>query len=261
MPQANLVEGMKWLLGVYAGLFNRRHKVFGHLFSGRYKSLVVDGSGTGYFKTVCDYVHLNPARARLVHQGQALREYRWSSWPEYLKSPKRRWDWLRVDRLLGEYMVPKDSAAGRRYLERCQEERRSEEDSKAYKALRRGWGLRDKQFSNELLDEMAGEMGREDYGEERRHSASEKAEGIVRAELRNAGWKEARLVSSPKGHRVKVRIALRLRARTTVTYEWISRRLAMGSRSYASNLVYAKQQKQKGEPTPIRPLYLPAPIL
>ncbi len=35
-------------------------------FSGRYKALVVDGSGDGYLKTVCDYVHLNPARAKLL---------------------------------------------------------------------------------------------------------------------------------------------------------------------------------------------------
>src|SRR6266567_9240041 len=27
-PQANLVEGMKWLLGVYTGRFNRRHRLF-----------------------------------------------------------------------------------------------------------------------------------------------------------------------------------------------------------------------------------------
>jgi hypothetical protein len=33
---------------------------------GRYKSLIVDGSGSGYLKSVGDYVHLNPARAKLV---------------------------------------------------------------------------------------------------------------------------------------------------------------------------------------------------
>ena len=38
-PQGNLVAGMKWLLGTYTGRFNRRHKLFGHLFSGRYKGL------------------------------------------------------------------------------------------------------------------------------------------------------------------------------------------------------------------------------
>ena len=57
-PKANLVAGMKWFLGTYTGRFNRRHKFFGHLFSGRYKSLIVEGSGDGYLRTVCDYVHL-----------------------------------------------------------------------------------------------------------------------------------------------------------------------------------------------------------
>ena len=65
-PKANLVDGMKWLLGTYTSRFNRRHKLFRHLFSGRYKSLFVDGSGNGYLKTVCDYVHLNAARAKLL---------------------------------------------------------------------------------------------------------------------------------------------------------------------------------------------------
>ena len=46
-PRANLVAGMKWFLGTYTSRFNRRHKLFGHLFSGRYKSLVVDGHPAG----------------------------------------------------------------------------------------------------------------------------------------------------------------------------------------------------------------------
>jgi REP element-mobilizing transposase RayT len=244
-PLANLVAGMKWLLGVYTGRFNRRHKLFGHLFSGRYKSLVVDGSGTGYFKTVCDYVHLNPARAKKLGQKQALREYRWSSWPEYLKRPKQRWPWLRVDHLLGEYRIPKDSAAGRRRLERCVEERRMAEDPRAYQPVRRGWCLGDKRFKKELLAEMAGGLGKEHYGEERRENEAEKAERIVLQELRRAGWDEEKLESSPKGHRVKVRVAVRLRRETTVTYGWIAERLQMGSRSNASNLVYASPKCQK----------------
>jgi len=112
-PKANLVAGMKWFLGTYTGRFNRGHKLFGHLFSGRYKALLVEGSGNGYLKTVCDYVHLNPARARLLRAEQALSAYRWSSYPEYLKAAGRRPGWLRVDRLLGEHGIPKDSPAGR----------------------------------------------------------------------------------------------------------------------------------------------------
>jgi REP element-mobilizing transposase RayT len=244
-PQPNLVVGMKWLLGTYTGRFNRRHQLFGHLFSGRYKALVVDGSGSGYFKTVCDYVHLNPARARLLRPRQALREYRWSSWPEYLKSPTRRWPWLRVDRLLGDYRIPRDSKAGRQQLERFVEERRAAEDPGAYRPLRRGWCFGDREFRRELLAGIAGGMGAEHYGEERRESAAEQAERIVRGQLRQAHWSEEKLDATPKGHRLKVRLALRLRSETTVSYQWIAERLRMGSRSNVSNLVYANRKCEK----------------
>ena len=89
-PQPNLVAGMKWLLGTYTSRFNRRHKLFGHLFSGRYKALVVDGAGNGYLKTVYDYVHLNPARAKLLRAEEPLRAFAWSSCPEYLKAPAQQ---------------------------------------------------------------------------------------------------------------------------------------------------------------------------
>jgi hypothetical protein len=59
------------------------------MFSGRCKSLMVDGSGTGYLKTVCDYVHLNPARAGLVTPAQKLTAYRWSSYPACLLPARR----------------------------------------------------------------------------------------------------------------------------------------------------------------------------
>src|SRR3989454_8199000 len=93
--------------------FNRRHKEFGHLFSGRYKALIVDGSGDGYLKTVCDYVHLNPARAKLLKRREKLSAFQWSSYGEYLRAPKGRFPWLQVERLFGEHGIPKDSPAGR----------------------------------------------------------------------------------------------------------------------------------------------------
>src|SRR6476620_108197 len=102
-PQSNLVRGMKWFLGVYTSRFNRRHKLFGHLFSGRYKSLIVDGSGSGYLKTVCDYVHLNPVRAKLLRSKDKSSDYDWSSYCDYLKTPGERKPWLRVNRVLGEH--------------------------------------------------------------------------------------------------------------------------------------------------------------
>jgi len=85
-PDANLVAGMKWLLGVYTKRFNIRHKECGHLFAGRYKALHVEGSGDGYLRTVRDYVHLNPARAGLLKAAQPLAEFPWSSYADYLRA-------------------------------------------------------------------------------------------------------------------------------------------------------------------------------
>ena len=47
-PRRNLVDGTQWLLRVYTSRFNNHHKEFGRLFSGRYKTLLVDASGNGY---------------------------------------------------------------------------------------------------------------------------------------------------------------------------------------------------------------------
>ncbi len=68
-PNANLVAGMAWLQSTYTIRLNHRHKLFGHVFSGRYKAQLVEGSGNGYLRTACDYVHLNPVRAGLLRAG------------------------------------------------------------------------------------------------------------------------------------------------------------------------------------------------
>jgi REP element-mobilizing transposase RayT len=134
-PQPNLVAGMKWLLGTYTRRFNRRHKLFGHLFSGRYKSLIVDGSGRGYLKRVCDYMHLNPARAKLVAADAPLKHFAWSSWPAYLLAPAKRPAWLRGDRLLGEYQVSAGQGGGLPVRAAPRQGRRM-----LAQAARRGWG-------------------------------------------------------------------------------------------------------------------------
>src|SRR5437867_3092508 len=174
-PKANLVGGMKWFLGTYTSRFNRRHKLFGHLFSGRYKSLVVDGSGNGYLRTVCDYVHLNPVRARLLRPEQKLCDFAWSSWREYLQSPEQRPSWLRVDRLLGELRIPQDSVAGREQLENYLEQRRAQEEGDEFKAIRRGWCLGDETFRKELLEQAHKQAGENHHAKIRRETAEEKA--------------------------------------------------------------------------------------
>jgi REP element-mobilizing transposase RayT len=243
-PRANLVAGMKWFLGTYTARFNRRHKLFGHLFSGRYKALVVDGSGNGYLKTVCDYVHLNPARAKLLGAEEPLKVFTWSSYLDYLKPPAKRPGWLHVNRLLGEYRIAKDTAAGRAQFEAQMERRRAAEDLRVYQAIRRGWCFGENAFRKELLEQMAERVGEYHYAEERQASGEQKAREIVAAELKRIEWTEEDLKRRRKGDAKKVRMAQRLRAETTMTLKWIAEALQMGAWTHVSNLLSRQRRKR-----------------
>ena len=168
---------------------------------------------------------------------------RWSSWPEYLKRPGKRWPWLRVDRLLGENQIPADSSAGRRQLEALLEKRRTEETGADYKRVRRGWFLGDKAFRKELLEQMKERVGSEHYGEERAETAEAQAEAIVREELKRRRWREEDLGRRAKGDAGKVALAMRLRAETVMTVKWIAERLHMGAPGYVNLLLY-RQRKE-----------------
>lgn len=234
-PQANLVAGMKWFLGTFTSRFNRRHKLFGHLFSGRYKSLIVDGSGDGYLRTVCEYVHLNPVRAKLLPPEVALQEYRWSSYPDYLKRTGQRPVWLRVDRVLGELGIGRDDSAGRQRFAQAMEERRGKEEPGEWKAVRRGWFLGGTQLKEQLLEQMGCGVGPHHGGEEKRETDEQKAERLVVAELRKRRWTEEDLGKRRKTDAIKVKMAVRLRAETVMTLDWIAGRLQMGCRHTVAN--------------------------
>ena len=237
-PQPTMVAGMKWLLGTYTSRFNRRHRQFGHLFSGRYKALLVDGSGDGYLKTVCDYVHLNPVRAKQIPAEQPLEAFRWSSYPLYLGTPRQRPVWLRVDRLLGEWRIAEDSAAGRREFAHCMERRRAEDMRGEVRRVERGWCLGDEEFRRELLEQVCKGPGTSHYGDAVQEAVEVRAERLVSERLTAAGWTEKDLAGWRKGDRRKVKLAADVRAGTTMPLAWIAKRLAMGSRGYLSWLLY-----------------------
>jgi hypothetical protein len=70
---------MHYINGSYTTYHNiKRHKC-GHLFQGRYKSIVVDKDS--YFLELSRYIHLNPIRAKIV---QLPERYKWSSYNAYL---------------------------------------------------------------------------------------------------------------------------------------------------------------------------------
>ena len=229
-PHANLVGGMRWFLSSYTLRFNPRHRRFGHVFSGRYKALVVDGSGKGYLKTVCDYVHLNPVRGKLLQPGERLLEYPWSSFGLYLGAKAYRPGWLRVDRLLGEHGIGEDSAAGRKLFEQRMEARRAEDgDGTEWRPIRRGWCLGTAEFRTKLLEQIEDKLGEHHAGELKRESAGAKAERIVREELKRLGWGEGELKRRQKSDPTKLALAARLRRETLLTLPMIAARLHLGT--------------------------------
>lgn len=70
-----LSKGMKYLNGSYTQLYNRHHQRVGHVFQGRYKSILIEKES--YLRELSRYIVLNPVRARMVHQAV---DWPWSSY-------------------------------------------------------------------------------------------------------------------------------------------------------------------------------------
>jgi REP element-mobilizing transposase RayT len=237
-PESNLVFGMKWLQGTYTQRYNRRHKVCGHLFQGRYKAVPVESDNAGYLATVSTYIHLNPARARLVRIGQEkLKQYRWSSYRWYLNSGQAVPSWLERERVMGALNIkPGDSRGYEAYLEG----RMLELGMKAgcrelagqWRALRRGWYVGGESFGERLREKvgrLARGFRRESHsGGAKREHGEQAAKAMLRAGLATLGLTAEELNSGPKVTTEKAALAQWLREHTTVSLRWVSERLGMG---------------------------------
>ncbi|MFN3532173.1 MAG: transposase [Candidatus Brocadia sp.] len=92
-PLANLSEFMRWFNITYTSRHNRRHKRTGHLYQGRYKSILVEKKT--YLHILSRYIHLNPIRTKqegklpLSEKRKYLRNYAWSSLLGYIDETRR----------------------------------------------------------------------------------------------------------------------------------------------------------------------------
>ena len=105
-PLGNLGEFMRHFNISYTGYFNHRHQRAGHVYQGRYKSILVDKEA--YLSILSRYIHLNPIRTRLMAKASPrdkmnyLRRYRWSSLAGYLEKRKKE-SFIEYAVVLGEY--------------------------------------------------------------------------------------------------------------------------------------------------------------
>ncbi len=93
-PEGNLSRVMHYINGSYTTYINVKKQRSGHLFQGRYKSILVDRDT--YLLELSRYIHLNPVRAGMVEKPE---NYKHSSYPAYIK--KRNRDLLTKELVLG----------------------------------------------------------------------------------------------------------------------------------------------------------------
>ena len=163
-PEANLVEGMRWLQGTFGIRFNAFRGERGHVFQSRYKSLVIE-EGRSLLGLV-NYIHLNPVRAGIVTIA-GLRDYQWSSYPKFFK--RKPPEPLSRRRFLSALEFPDSVTGMRQYarqLEFAQESNPAVRDSLARRYCQ-GWAVASEEYRRDLkkmyaqLEEPPGWGGRE----------------------------------------------------------------------------------------------------
>lgn len=107
-PRGNLHAILHHINTSYTNYLNARTGRVGHLFQGRYRSILVEKDS--YALELSRYIHLNPVRANLVRD--PLR-YPWSSYVAYL-GREDKWDWLQEGFILGQ-ISEREREARRKY--------------------------------------------------------------------------------------------------------------------------------------------------
>jgi putative transposase len=255
-PEPNLVAGMKWLQNTVTRRHNVRHRKWGRLFGDRYKAVVVDGADTYHYRTLVDYIHLNPVRARLIQprKGQSVMDFRWSSLAGgWSLPPRSRPAWLAAANGFRRFGLD-DTVTGRRRLVEALDRRAVEEEFQncgvpplpdevdaRCSHLRRGWFWGSREFA-EKLGQLTEKSVRERDRTSRAYKRTpeivahgdEQAERWLEEGLRAAGLTPDEVRNSSGSDPRKLALAELLWKRTTVSQAWIAERLGMRSAANVS---------------------------
>lgn len=112
-PNGDLSRGLHWLNFRYAQWFNVQHGYTGHLFQGRFHSVLVESNV--HLVELARYIVLNPVRAGMCARPQ---DWRWSSYRVFAREQLRPTS-LHVDWLLAQFGRDSDGAraAYRQFVE------------------------------------------------------------------------------------------------------------------------------------------------
>jgi REP element-mobilizing transposase RayT len=139
--QKNLSKSMQWLGTTYTRRFNLKHFRSGHLFQGRFKSILVQNDA--YLMQLSCYIHRNPLRAGLTKR---LADYRWSSYCTYAYRASHI-SWLNTDVILSQFNGKDSNKAYRTKVQKY-----SEEEAKIFENLRHGIVFGTRRYLNNITE-------------------------------------------------------------------------------------------------------------
>lgn len=235
-PLGNLSAGMHHLLTTFCARFNNFREEHGHVFQGRFKCKVAPKGIS--VRNIIDYIHLNPARAKLRTLMEAA-EIGNSSLRDFVTNRRRKF--ISVPEAYGRFLGFDDDAAGRAaYLAELAATLRSDPDNKDFEMA---WKLAEKAERAERR--KAGGLR-----PERRKTASEvmaeqqaRWEALAAKLLAELGISEGDLGRTPMRHPLKLQIARELKT-AGATYRWIAGRLHTGTPG--SLRIYLRASKGSG---------------
>ena len=250
-PQPNLSEGMRWFQSVFAIRFNRFRKESGHIFQGRFKSIVVeDQNRLGW---LCHYVHLNPVRAGITSVPR-LSGYRFGSY-RLLWNKRARPPFLSFNACLEAAGSLKDTTHGRKkyadYLLYLAEEE-PRQKTILFDRMSKGWAMGTKAFKQGLIEEQRNkslgiEPGMVDAKEMRELAWNERLVICLKALARNSG----QIPGDQKSAAWKIAIAAYMKTRMLCRNRWLAEKLDMGTEyavsRYVSEMLVGKRKAAKAE--------------
>ena len=236
-PRGNLVEGMQFWQGVFATRFNRLRDERGHIFQGRYKSLVIEDSER--LGALCHYIHLNPVRAGICST-EDLPAWPWTSL-KWLQQSKDRPACFDASTALQHAGSLPDTKSGHHgyfdYLTWLAQDEHAQRELK-FEQMSKGWLIGSDSFKKALIEEQ---QELKDQQIMANHALAQGQSLIWQQQadklLRKLRRTEADLLAAPKSAAWKVAIAAEMKSRTTVTNRWLGEHLNMGTLHEVSRLV------------------------
>ena len=252
-PEPNLVDGMKWFQGAFTAKVNKKRNRRESLFPRRYRSVIIDPKAKGIFKAAGDFIHSAPVWNKSTKAN--LANFKWSSLLDYKAPKSKRAKWIQTSKILGDSKLKDDTTGRKKYYQQVSSAGKmasgshiDEELAAEWKPLQRGWFYGSKKFHQDLLSNIAKARAGKTPGKSspKNTHGEAMARNIIKSGLKALKLTEAKLNKLPLGADEKIALASVLRNKTTISQDWISKKLKMGHRTNVSNGITKVKNDETG---------------